>query len=270
MNVIRKNNVKILGDSNKAMKGTLIFAHGYGCDQSVWHHLIPEFVKDYRVVLFDLVGSGNSDLTAYDRVKYGTLHGYADDVIEMCKALELSKATFIGHSVSASIGALASLKSPALFQSLVMVAPSPCFINDDNYIGGFDRAAINQMLESLDTDFGDWAKAIVPLVIGTSENPALSEILLKSFCRNRPDIAKHFAHVTFLADHRAEMAKIAVPTAILQCTDDSLAPQSVGEFLRKTIPNSTLHVLKASGHCPHLSAPEETLQRLKAILNNLL
>jgi sigma-B regulation protein RsbQ len=262
MNIIRRNNIKISGSGER----TMIFAHGYGCDQNVWRHLLPAFEKEYQVIVFDHVGSGESDLAVYDRVKYGTLHGYAEDLLEICETLEIKDPIFVGHSVSCMIGALAAIKNPDLFHSLIFLGPSPSFINEENYIGGFDRATINSVLESLDNNFVEWSKTMAPLIMGNLDKPELSQELVTSFCRSKPDIAKHFAQVTFLADHREDVRKVLVPTLLLQCSNDSLAPVQVGDFLHRNVPENDLVHLTATGHCPHMSAPKETILVMKGWL----
>lgn len=233
----------------------MLFAHGFGCDQAMWNLLTPQFCKNYRIVTFDLVGSGGSDLTAYDREKYSSLHGYADDVLEIVEAVSDSPVIFVGHSVSAIIGLLASIKAPANFAAQVMVGPSPCYINDGNYAGGFARADIDDLLAMMESNYLGWSSTMAPVIMGAADQPALTQQLTNSFCRTDPDIAQHFARVTFLADHRADVSQSATPTLLLQCSDDVLAPMTVGTFMHRTMQNSTLQVIENVGHCPHLSAP---------------
>ena len=244
----------------------MLFAHGFGCDQNMWRYLTPAFEKDYQVVVFDYVGAGNSDLTAYDADRYSSLDAYAADVLEICRELDLRDVIFVGHSVSSMIGALAAIEDPARFASLIMVGPSPRYIDDDNYVGGFTAEDIAELLDSLDSNYLGWSSAMAPVIMGNPDRPELGAELTASFCRTEPAIARQFAQVTFLADNRTDLRRVETPTLILQCDDDIIAPISVGRFVHDAMPNSTLVLLKATGHCPHLSAPEQTIT---AILNFL-
>lgn len=263
VDVIARNNVTVSG---RAEGQPMVFAHGFGCDQNMWRFVTPAFAEDYRIVLFDHVGAGGSDLSAYDRTKYGSLHGYASDVLEICEALDLRDVVFVGHSVSAIIGALAAIEQPRRFSSLVLVSPSPCYIDDSGYTGGFTRADIEELLESLDSNYLGWSSAMAPTIMGTPERPELGEELTNSFCRTDPDIARHFAHVTFLSDNREDLAQVRTPALVLQCASDAIAPQSVGEYVSERIPASEYVLLSATGHCPNLSAPEETVAAMKGFL----
>jgi sigma-B regulation protein RsbQ len=244
----------------------IIFAHGFGCDQNMWRHVTPAFEDKFRVVLFDHVGAGRSDLKAYDRQKYSTLEGYADDVVEIGNELGLEDAVFVGHSVSAMIGLLASRKAPGMFKSLVMVGPSPRYIDDDDYIGGFKEQQISELLEFLADNHMGWSTAMAPVIMGNADRPELGEELTNSFCRTDPDIAKEFARVTFNSDNRADLGKVTIPTLILQCSEDVIAPIAVGEYMHKQMPNSELVILKATGHCPNLSAPEEVISAMRGFV----
>ena len=246
----------------------MVFAHGYGCDQNMWRFITPAFEDRYKIVLFDHVGAGKSDITAFNRVKYETLHGYANDVLEICRALDLKQAIFVGHSVSAMIGALAAIKEPERFEKLVMIGPSPCYINgeEDGYIGGFGREDIEELLESLDSNYLGWSTTMAPVIMGNPDRPELGEELSNSFCRTNPEIAKHFARTTFLSDNRADLAKISTRSLILQCSEDVIAPMEVGEYVHQHIADSELVVLDATGHCPNLSAPEETIAAIQKFL----
>jgi sigma-B regulation protein RsbQ len=244
----------------------MLFAHGFGCDQNMWRFVAPEFEDDNRVVLFDHVGAGGSDLAAYDRERYGSLDGYAQDVLEICDALDLTGVTFVGHSVSAMIGVLAARREPDRFARLVLVGPSPRYIDEGNYVGGFGREDIEELLESLDSNFLGWSSAMAPVIMGNPGRPELGEELTNSFCRTDPDIAGHFARVTFLSDNRADLAGVRIPTLILQCSDDAIAPQAVGAYVHEQIAGSELVLLDAVGHCPNLSAPEETVAAIKEFL----
>ncbi len=262
MNVLTRNNVKVSGQGNTPM----IFAHGFGCDQNMWRFVAPEFERDYRIVLFDHVGSGNSDLRAYDRNKYGTLEGYARDVLEILGTLGMSKAVFVGHSVSATIGLLAAAMEPDRFERLVLVGPSPCYINDGDYIGGFGRGDIEGLLDALDSNFLGWSSQMAPVIMGNANRPELGAELTNSFCRTDPDIAAHFARVTFLSDNRKDLERVKTPSLILQCAQDVIAPEPVGRYLHAKLPQSELFLMKATGHCPNLSAPEETVAAMKRYL----
>jgi sigma-B regulation protein RsbQ len=244
----------------------MMFAHGFGCDQNMWRHVAPAFEDTFRVVLFDHVGAGGSDLTAYDPKKYSTLAGYADDVVEIGNELGLKDAVFVGHSVSAMIGLLASLQAPGMFKSLVMVGPSPRYIDDDGYVGGFKEQQISELLDFLADNHMGWSTAMAPVIIGNADRPELGEELTNSFCRTDPDIAKEFAQVTFNSDNRADLSRATIPTLILQCSEDVIAPIAVGEYMQKQMPNSKLVVLKATGHCPNLSAPDEVISAMRSFV----
>jgi sigma-B regulation protein RsbQ len=244
----------------------MVFAHGFGCDQSMWRFLIPDFEVDHRVVVFDHVGSGNSDLSAYDPERYGSLAGYAADVVEVCRELGLSDVVFVGHSVSAMIGVLAAAHAPDVVGALVMIGPNPRYVDEDGYTGGFSRADIASLLDSLDSNHLGWSTTMAPVIMGTPDRPELTEELTNSFCRTDPAIARQFARVTFLSDNRADLPRVAVPTLVLQCSSDVIAPDVVGAYVHEQIPGSVLTRLRATGHCPHLSAPEETTAAIRAFL----
>jgi sigma-B regulation protein RsbQ len=246
-----RNNVHVSGKGS----ATMVFAHGFGCDQTMWRFLAPAYEERFRTIAFDLVGSGCSDLSAYSRDKYGTLHGYADDLLEIIDEFASGPVVFVGHSVSTMIGLLATIKAPQKFSAQVMVGPSPCYINDGDYIGGFSHEDIDELLETMEANYLGWSSNMAPAIMGVPDRPELRQELTNSFCRNEPDIAKHFARVTFLSDHREDVARSTVPALILQCSDDLVAPRSVGEFLHRNLPVSTLHIIDNVGHCPHMSAP---------------
>ncbi|HVR95604.1 MAG TPA: alpha/beta hydrolase [Thermoanaerobaculia bacterium] len=263
MNVLQRNNVKLSGlETGQPM----VFAHGFGCDQNMWRFVTPAFEDEYRIVLFDHVGAGGSDLSAYNRGKYDSLRGYATDVLEICRELELTRAVFIGHSVSAMIGVLAALQEPDRVETLILVGPSPRYIDEEGYLGGFSREDIDGLLDSLDSNYLGWSSAMAPVIMGNPGRPELGSELTNSFCRTNPEIARHFARVTFLSDNRADLQKVKARSLILQCSEDAIAPQSVGEYVHRQIPDSTLVLMKATGHCPNLSAPEETIAAIKAFL----
>jgi sigma-B regulation protein RsbQ len=259
VSVVVRNNVHIAGTGPAAM----IFAHGFGCDQNMWRYVSPAFEDRFRVVLFDHVGAGGSDLTAYDPEKYSTLDGYAADVVEIGNELGLKDAVFVGHSVSAMIGLLASLKAPGMFRSLVMVGPSPRYIDDEGYVGGFKEKQIAELLDFLAENHMGWSTTMAPVIMGNADRPELGEELTNSFCRTDPDIAREFARVTFSSDNRADLKRVTIPTLILQCSEDIIAPIAVGEYVHKQMPNSTLVILKATGHCPNLSAPDEVISAMR-------
>ena len=244
----------------------MMFAHGFGCDQNMWRHVVPFFADEYRIVLFDLVGAGDSDHGAYSRAKYASLRGYADDVLEICRELELDDVIFVGHSVSAMIGVLAAVEEPKRFAKLVLVGPSPRYINEGDYVGGFTREDIEELLESLESNYLGWSAAMAPVIVGVEQPDELKEELTNSFCRTDPGIAKHFARVTFLSDNRADLADVVTPALVLQCSDDVIAPDAVGEYVHRQIRGSELVRMDATGHCPNLSAPEETVAAIRSFL----
>ena len=266
MSILERNNVAVGGHGDTAM----VFAHGFGCDQHMWRFLTPSFEQRYRTVLFDLVGSGRSDLSAYDYAKYGTLQGHADDLLEILDEVAQEPVVFVGHSVSATIGILAAIKSPGRFKANIMVGPSPCYINDEGYTGGFTRADIDGLLETLEANYLGWSSNMAPAIMGAPEQPELAVELTNSFCRTDPDIAKHFARVTFLSDHRKELAAVSTPSLILQCSEDLIAPRSVGEYMQRTMPAATLRIIDNVGHCPHLSAPSASAQAMAEFLGHPL
>lgn len=255
MDIIRRNNVTVTGNPHGP---AVILAHGFGCDQNMWRLTVPALERDHRVVLFDYVGAGHSDLTAFSAERYGSLDGYAQDVVEVCERLDLRDAVFVGHSVSGVIGVLAARQAPERIGSLVMIAPSPRYIDDDGYRGGFSEEDIEELLESLEANHLGWSAAMAPLIMGNPERPELGEELKNSFCATDPDMALVFARTTFLSDVRDDLKSVQVPTLILECTQDAIAPREVGAFVHRSVPGSTLVTLGATGHCPHLSAPEAT------------
>jgi sigma-B regulation protein RsbQ len=244
----------------------LLFAHGFGCDQQMWRWVAPAFEDRYRVVLFDHVGAGRSDPAAWDAERYASLDGYARDVLALCQALDLQRVVFVGHSVSAMIGVLAAIAEPERFDRLVLVGPSPRYIDDEGYVGGFTRADIDGLLDSLDSNYLGWSGAMAPVIMGNADRPELGEELTNSFCRTDPEIARHFARVTFLSDNRADLARVGVPALVLQCSDDAIAPLAVGAYVQRALPHGELVLLDATGHCPNLSAPAETTAAIEAFL----
>jgi sigma-B regulation protein RsbQ len=262
MSIGKRNNVHVSGSGQL----TMVFAHGFGCDQNMWRKMAPKYAERYQTVLFDLTGSGNSDLSAYDRRKYGSLQGHADDVVEIVQEYAQGPVVFVGHSVSSMIGLLANLKAPERFAAQVMVGPSPCYINDGDYFGGFERKDIDGLLETLESNYLGWASNMAPAIMGAPDQPQLAEELTNSFCRTDPEIAKHFARVTFLSDNRADLPRLQAPTLILQCSDDIIAPRAVGEYMQRTLPRATLAVIENFGHCPHLSAPGASTDAMDSFL----
>jgi sigma-B regulation protein RsbQ len=259
VDVLRRNNVQQHG--NPAGR-PIVFAHGFGCSQEVWHQVISHF-DDYRVIVFDHVGAGGSDVSAYDRVRYDSLHGYADDVLEILETLNLHDVVFVGHSVSAMIGVLAANRAPERFGRLILVGPSPRYIDDIDYLGGFSRDDITALLEALDANYLDWSASMAPFIAGNPDRPEIGAELADSFCRVDPTIASQFARVTFLSDNRADLAEVKVPTVVLQCTDDTVAPTAVGRFVHQQIPGSEFVQLAATGHTPNLSGPDELAMTIR-------
>ncbi len=263
MQVLARHDVRVSGVPEGR---PIVFVHGFGCDQSMWRLLVPDFARDHRVITLDLVGSGHSDLEAYDPVAYGSLSRYADDVLEVARELELEDAVFVGHSVSAMIGALAVTRAPECFGALVMVGPNPRYVDDGDYSGGFSRADIAGLLDSLDTNLVTWAATMGPVIMANPDRPELAQELTESFCSTDPDIARAFARVTFLSDNRTDLPAIPVPTLVLQCSADAIAHDAVGVYVHQQVPGSVLTRLAATGHCPHLSAPVETTAAIRAFL----
>jgi sigma-B regulation protein RsbQ len=259
---VARHNAKVSGAGERAM----VFAHGFGCDQNMWRFVAPAFEADFKVILFDHVGAGGSDLSAYDPQKYASLEGYAEDVVELCRALGVKAGVFVGHSVSAMIGVLAARKAPELFDDLVLVGPSPRYIDDGDYVGGFSEAQIHELLEFLDSNHMGWSQAMAPVIMGNPGRPELGEELTNSFCRTDPDIASRFARATFLSDNRADLEGLTTRALVLQCCEDVIAPPAVGEYVHGKLANSRLVVMQATGHCPNLSAPAETIEAIRSFV----
>ena len=241
----------------------MVFAHGFGCDQNMWRFVAPAFEDGFRTILFDNVGAGGSDLGAFSAAKYGSLQGYADDVVELGRALDVRGGVFVGHSVSAMIGVIAARMAPDLFESLVLVGPSPRYIDDEGYKGGFSADQIEELLEFLDSNHMGWSAAMAPTIMGNPERPELGEELTNSFCRTDPEIAKHFARTTFMSDNRKDLIGLETRALVLQCKEDVIAPVSVGEYVHGNLPNSKLVILDATGHCPNLSAPDAVIKAIR-------
>ncbi|MGY2413339.1 alpha/beta fold hydrolase [Pseudomonas pergaminensis] len=252
MDLLHRNNVSVMGNGTS----TLVFSHGFGCNQAMWNYLAPHFLERFRVVMYDLVGAGLSDLGAFDKAKYGTLEGYARDLNEIIEAYAVGPVILVGHSVSAMIGALADRLAPGRISAHVMIGPSPRYIDEDGYIGGFKRGDIEDLLDTLDSNYLGWSSAMAPVIMGAPDQPALGEALTESFCRTEPEIAKQFARVTFMSDNRQDVIGLATPVLILQSTDDLIAPVAVGEYLHSVLSHSRYCLVENIGHCPHMSAPQ--------------
>ena len=246
----------------------MVFAHGFGCDQSMWRFITPAFEDEYRIVLFDYVGSGKSDPGAYNFARYSRLEGYAQDVIDVCAELDLKDTVFVGHSVSGVIGLLAAIRRPEFFSRLVLIGPSPCYLNDPpHYTGGFERADLLGLFDMMDKNHVGWASFLAPVVMKNPDKPELVLELEQSFCATDPAIARRFAETMFFSDNRADLPHVPAPCLIMQCSDDAIAPLQVGEYLHQALPGSTLRVMRATGHCPHVSHPEETIGIMRAYLS---
>jgi sigma-B regulation protein RsbQ len=263
MKTTQRNAVTVTG---RADGQPMMLAHGYGCDQNMWRFVAPAFADTHQLVLFDHVGNGKSDLSAYDDQRYSTLDGYAGDVLDIIHEYDLHDVIFVGHSVSAIIGILAAIREPERFAKLVLIGPSPCYIDDRDYVGGFGKDDIDEMLESLDSNYLGWSSSMARVIMGNPERPELGDELTDSFCRTDPEISKKFARVTFLSDNRDDLRELRIPSLILQCSDDVIAPAAVGRYVHENTAGSTLVAMNATGHCPNLSAPEETVAAIKAYL----
>ena len=261
--IIRRHHVTRVGSGTQPM----MFAHGFGCDQRMWRFVAPAFEQDYDVILFDYVGSGRSDLTAFDPARYRSLDGYVQDVLDICEALDLHDVVFVGHSVSSMIGLLAAAEAPDRFARLILIGPSPCYINHPGYTGGFGQDDIEGLLDMMEKNFVGWANALAPIVMKNPEHPELTAELEESFCSTDPAYAIPFAKVTFLSDNREDLARVQTPSLILQCSEDTIAPEDVGRYVHQHLPNSTLRLMRATGHCPHMSHPDETIALMKAYLS---
>ena len=262
LSAVQRNNASVTGAGSTSM----VFAHGFGCDQNMWRFVAPAFAANYRIILFDHVGAGGSDLSAYDPEKYASLDGYADDLVELCREMNVVDGVFVGHSVGAMIGVLAANKAPGIFDRMVLIGPSPRYVDDGAYVGGFSEAQIDELLEFLDSNHLGWSQAMAPVIMGNPDRPELGEELTNSFCRTDPEIAKRFARTTFLSDNRADLSKVTIPSLVLQCSDDVIAPREVGEYVHGNLAGSELVLLDAVGHCPNLSAPEATIEAMRTFL----
>lgn len=265
MDVLSRNNVAVFGKGQQP----LMFAHGFGCDQNMWRLVTPAFEDDFKIILFDYVGAGKSDVSAYNRDRYSDLNGYAQDILDICRTLDLRDVILVGHSVSSVISVLAAIKEPHRFAHLVMVGPSPRYINDVGYVGGFEREEIVGLLETMEKNYIGWANFLAPAIMKNADRPELAGELEESFCSTDPTIARQFAEATFFADNRHDLPKLRVPSLILQCSDDMIAPEAVGRFVHEHTPGSTLRMMEATGHCPHMSAPDETIRLIKEYLEEV-
>ena len=262
LDIVKRNNVNVFGQGTQPM----VFAHGFGCDQNMWRWITPAFEDDYQIVLFDYVGSGKSDLSAYDDERYSDLQGYAQDILDVVHTLELRNVILVGHSVSSMIALLAAAAEPDRFDSVIFVAPSPRYINDTDYVGGFEKKDIEELHDTMDRNYIGWANFLAPAIMNRADRPELGKELTESFCSTDPRIARRFAEATFFADNRADLARLDRPSLILQCSDDMVAPLAVGDYMARNLAGSTLRVMKATGHCPHMSAPEETIELMREFL----
>lgn len=263
INVLKRNNVSVYGEGSTP----IIFAHGFGCDQNTWRYVADAFKKDFKVILFDYVGAGKSDLTAFDAERYSSLKGFAQDVLEICDELNINNAIFVGHSVSCMIGVLASLQQPSYFKQLILIGPSPRYINDVDYTGGMERADLEALFEVMDSNYLGWSAMLAPVIMGNPDQPHLGEDLTNSFCSTNPEMARNFARVTFLSDNRADLPKLQVESLTLQCSEDVITPTPVGQYILENTPNNQMVLLEARGHCPHLSAPQEVIRSIKDFIN---
>jgi sigma-B regulation protein RsbQ len=262
-NILLRNNVTVFGQGTQSM----LFAHGFGCDQNMWRFVTSYFEKDYQIILFDYVGSGKSDISAYSAERYSNLNGYAQDILDICAALALTNVIFVGHSVSSIVGILSSIQTPHLFEKLILVCPSPCYINDPpDYVGGFERKDIEDLLDIMEKNYIGWASFLAPMIMKNEDQPELTRELEASFCSTDPMIASIFAKATFYSDNRSDLPKVKVPSLILQCAEDAIAPSEVGYYLHQHLPQSTLQLMNATGHCPHMSHSEETIYLIKKYL----
>jgi sigma-B regulation protein RsbQ len=262
--VLTRNNVNVFGSGSQPM----VFAHGFGCDQNMWRFVTPAFEDEYRIVLFDYVGAGKSDIGAYDPERYGSLGGYAQDVLDICEALDLEDVILVGHSVSSMIAVLAANQAPERFARLILIGPSPRYINDPpEYVGGFERHDIEGLLEMMDKNYIGWANFLAPAIMKNPDRPELGEELTESFCSTDPVIARRFAEATFFADNRNDLPQVRVPSLVLQCSEDMIAPEAVGEYVHRQLSGSTLRMMAATGHCPHMSHPAETIEAMREYLS---
>ncbi len=262
--ILARNNVKLLGDGSE----TMIFAHGFGTDQTAWGNQVKVFEPNYRIVLFDLVGCGNSDVAAYSPRRYSSLHSYAEDLLDLCQELKLQNCIFVGHSVSGMVGVLAALSEPKRFKQLILLNPSPRYLNDRGYVGGFDQSDLDGVYQAMSSNYHAWASGFAELMMGNLDKPELATGFAKNLLAMRPDIALSIAKTIFQSDHRGDLSRLQVPTTILQSTHDPAVPAAVGEYLAKNIANSTLIPIQSEGHFPHISTPETVSTAIASCLSN--
>jgi sigma-B regulation protein RsbQ len=262
MSIQARNNVRLSGSG----PATMIFAHGFGCDQTMWRYLVPAFEDGFRIITYDLVGMGGSDWSRYDRNRYASAHGHAADLLEIIDAYALGQVVFVGHSLGTMIGLLATIKAPEKFAAQIMVSPSPSYVNDGTYIGGFNADDLERLLQTMDQDFLGWSLRVAPMIMRAPHRPELARELIRSFVRNDREIARHCARVTFLSDYRADLPHSVVPALLLQCSDDLLVPQEVGQYLQRHMPHAVLDVIDNVGHCPHLSAADASCRAINRFL----
>ena len=260
--IFKRNNVTIKGKGSQPM----LFAHGFGCDQNSWQFIVEAFAENYKIILFDYVGAGKSDLSAFDPEKYSKLEGYSEDVLNICEALDLQNVIFVGHSVSSMIGILAANKNPEYFDKLILIGPSPRYLNDEGYHGGFERKDLENLFEFMDSNYLGWSSAMAPAIMGNGSRPKLGEFLTTSFCSTDPEIARSFAKATFYSDNREDLKAVKISSLTLQCKEDIIAPEEVGEFVKTNTQQNTLYLMQATGHCPHISEPQETITAIKNYL----
>jgi sigma-B regulation protein RsbQ len=260
--ILQRNHVTVSGHGEQP----IVFAHGFGCDQRMWRFVAPAFEDRFKIVLFDYVGFGRSELSAFDPARYNSLEGFADDLLEVCDALDLERVIVVGHSVSAMISVLAAIERPELFEKLILIGPSPRYIDEAGYRGGFSREDIVGLLDLMDKNYIGWGAALAGMVMKNPDRPELASELAEVFCSTDPKAARNFAEVTFFGDNREDLGKVATPALIMQCSDDSIAPDQVGQFVNDRLANSTLKRLAATGHCPQLSHPEETVRVIREFI----
>lgn len=264
VDVLSRNNVNVLGRGDQV----IVFGHGLACDQRVWNNIISDFTDDYKVVLYDYVGAGNSDLSFFNLDRYSSLSGYALDLMEILESLNVKDVIFVGHSVSAMVGVLASIKKPDLFSKLILVGSSPRYLNSaDAYIGGFEQSDIDELIDLMEVNFNGWATLAASMFMNNPDRLALSENLSKAFKKEDAVIVKNFAEVVFLSDHRKDLPQVSVPSLIMQCSEDSIVPLETAKYLHKNLKGSELVVMKATGHYPQLSYPKETVEVIKDYLS---
>lgn len=265
MNILSRHKVEVSGNGEQP----IIMLHGFGCNRSMWRHLTPLLESDYRIITFDHAGTTEENVEFYNTSRYTSLDGYAEDIVDICRALELEDAIFVGHSVSAMMGVLAYHRAPDLFSALVMVGPSPCYINKEDYRGGFEHEDIEELMHALEANYLGWSANMAPAIIGNPDRPELGQELTDSFCRMHPDVAQNFARVTFFSDNREDLQNINIPTLILQTKEDIIAQPEVGRYVHNQIKNSEFVLLDTTGHLPHLSAPQATNAAIMQFLHNL-